>query len=475
MVKKKKSNPKVDLGVVGFSGLNQSHGHIDEEFLSRLKGQYGIKTYREMADNSSTIGAVLYIIKALVRQVEWRAEPADTSQASLDAAQFLEECLFDMSITWEDTVSEVLSMLQYGWSYFEKVYKIRRGPDEKDSSTRSKFSDGKIGWRKFAMRAQDTLDRWQFDEDGGLSGMHQQDLASGKAAYIPIEKSVLFRTEVTKDNPEGRSILRNSVTDWFYLKRISNIEAIGIERDMTGLLTMEVPIEVLSTTADENARALRVQLENMLSQLKRDEREFAMVPAELDRDGNPTGYKLKLLATGGSRQIDTNATKLYYKIGILQSMVAQFIQLGMAGIGSFALASSQTDLFATALGSFLQIISSTFNRFAVAPLMQLNGIQAEYWPELITGDIETPALADVAQYITALAQSGKLPEDAALDRRLLEIAGLPIPEDEGHGEGQPNLPPDETKGVRKSKLKGGRTHRRNRAPMRGLSIPKDIK
>jgi len=470
MAKKKNDTPKVDLSVTGFSGLKQSYGTVDEEFLRRLKGQEGVKTYREMADNSSTIGAVLYIIKALVRQVEWRAEPADETPLALDAAQFLEECLLDMSTTWEDTVSEVLSMLQYGWSYFEKVYKIRRGPDEKDTSMRSKYSDGKIGWRKFALRAQDTLDRWEFDEEGGLAGMHQSDLASGKEAFIPIEKAVLFRTEVTKNNPEGRSLLRNAVTDWFYLKRISNIEAIGIERDMTGLLTMEVPIEILATTADSDQRALRTQLEDMLSKLKRDEREFAMIPAELDQDAKPTGYKLKLLTTGGSRQIDTNATKLYYKIGILQSMVAQFVQLGMSSVGSFALASSQTDLFAMALGAILGIIASTFNRFGVASLMQLNGIPPELWPELVAGDIETPALAEMALYVTALANAGKLPEDEALDRRLLEIAGLPIPEEPT--EGEMNLPPDTTKGVRKARLAGGRTHRQNRAPMRGTSTPK---
>ena len=473
---KKNTMPKnVDLSVAGFSGLKQSYGHVDEEFLARLKGQYGIKTYREMADNSSTIGSVLYIIKALVRQVEWRAEPVDDLPASLDAAQFLEECLLDMSVTWEDTVSEVLSMLQYGWSYFEKVYKIRRGPDEDDSSTKSNFSDGKIGWRKFAFRAQDTLDRWEFDDEGGLAGMHQSDLASGKTAFIPIEKAVLFRTEVTKANPEGRSILRNAVTDWFFLKRICNIEAIGIERDMTGLLTMEVPIEILSTAAGPDECALRSSLEKMLSQLKRDEREFAMIPAELDRDKNPTGYKLKLLSTGGSRQIDTHSTKLYYKISILQSMVAQFIQLGMGDVGSFALASSQTDLFATALGAILQIISSAFNRFAVAPLMQMNGIPPEIWPELIAGDIETPALGDIAAYITALSNAGKLPEDAALDRRLLEIAGLPIPEEDSKNEGEMDLPPEKTVGVRKSKVKGGRTHRQNKAPLRGMATPKASK
>jgi len=93
----------------------------------------------------------------------------------------------------------------------------------------------------------------------------------------------------------------------------------------------------------------------------------------------------------------------------------------------------------------------------------------------VAGDIETPALGDIAAYITALSNAGKLPEDAALDRRLLEIAGLPIPEEDSKNEGEMDLPPEKTVGVRKSKVKGGRTHRQNKAPLRGMATPKASK
>jgi hypothetical protein len=225
-------------------------------------------------------------------------------------------------------------------------------------------------------------------------------------------------------------LFRNAVLDWFFLKRISEIEAVGIERDMTGLLVMEVPTELLSTTASAEARSLRSALEGMLGRLKRDEMEFAMVPAETDTQGKPTGYKLKLLSSGGRRQIDTPAVKNYYKLGMLQSVLAQFIQLGMEGVGSYALASSQTNVFAMALGAFLDKISATFNMFPVARLMRLNGVKSEYWPELVHGDIEAPPLAEIGSYIQSLAVSGQLPEDDRIKRKLLEFAKLPQPEEE---------------------------------------------
>ena len=431
---------QIDLRVLGTSGLRQFGGTVHEEFLRTLQGCAAVKTYREMADNSSTIGAIRYLIKSLIRQAEWRIEPAENSQNEHEQAAFVEGALDDMSHTFEDFVSEVLTMLDFGWAYFEIVYKVRKGQTS-DATTRSQFDDGKIGWRKFALRSQDSLDHWEFaPDDGGIRGMWQMDPFAdrggkyiGSSVFIPIEKALLFRTETVKNNPEGRSLYRNSVIDWHYLKRIQEIEAVGIERDMTGLLTMEVPLELLSQNAGPAEIGLRNTLEKMLSELKRDEREFAMVPPELDRKGNPTGFKLKLLSTGGRRQIDTNETKTYYKTSILQSVLAQFLQLGMsATAGSFALASSTTNLFAVALGATMEMMASVFNRFAIPRLMELNNVPAELYPWITHGDIESPPLDEVARYITALAAAGQLPiDDVPLQRRLLEIGNLPQPADTG--------------------------------------------
>ena len=417
-----------DLSVIGTSGLKQYDGRIDEEFLPKLKGDYGPMVYREMSDNNSAVGSIRYVIRALARQVQWRVEPASTEQESIDWAEFLESCLLDMEETFEDFISEVLSFLDYGWSFFEIVYKLRKG-DTANKSTRSQFEDGKLGWRKLALRAQDTRESWEFDpEDCELLGMNQVDNIKGVEAFIPTEKAILFRTDTYKDNPEGRSIWRNAVIDYFFLKRISIIEAIGIERDMTGLLTMEVPLELLIADATPTNKQLRGQLETMLAELKNDERAYAIVPPEMDKQGQPTGYKLKLLASGGNRQVDTDKAKRYYKINILQSVAAQFIELGMQGVGSLALASSHTDLFGVALGAYLDIMAATFNRSAVYKLMKLNGAPREFWPELVHGDLESQSLAEMGTYIQALASSGQLPTDDAIQRKLLELAKLPMPD-----------------------------------------------
>lgn len=136
-------------------------------------------------------------------------ESASSDPRDQEAADFLESCLGDMSQPWSDVISEILSFLVYGWSFHEIVYKRRDG-DSPDPVRRSRYADGRIGWRKLPIRAQDSLLEWQFDEAGGLQAMVQSPPPSYERLVIPIDKALLFRTEVSRGNPEGRSILRNA-------------------------------------------------------------------------------------------------------------------------------------------------------------------------------------------------------------------------------------------------------------------------
>ena len=65
-------------------------------------------------------------------------------------------------------------------------------------------SDGLVGWRKLALRSQDSLVEWKWDPKGGLQAMVQS--VNGRPIEVPIQKALLFRTTVARGNPEGRSI-----------------------------------------------------------------------------------------------------------------------------------------------------------------------------------------------------------------------------------------------------------------------------
>lgn len=427
-------NKQSYMRILGTTGLKQTGGFVYEEFLYRLRGRNGVKVYREMSENNSVVGSILFHIDMLVRKVNWTVQTPqgmEDDPKAIEQKEFLESVILDMDHTWEDFISEVISMIPYGWVYFEKVFKLRRG-NTRDPKTRSQFNDGKWGWRKFDIRGQETLWRWEFGEDNEILGMVQQDTwnpAKGNP-LIPIEKSLLFRTRVMKNNPEGYSLLRPAVRDWFFLKRIQEIEAIGIERDLAGMPIMEVPADILSTEAPPEAQALRSDLETMIQQVRVDERWGGLIPSELDCDGNPTGFKFRLQTTGGKRMIDTNEIIKRYESRIAMAFSAEFIMIGMDKVGTESLHSGKTSMFKMAMETILtDMIASTFNRNAVSQLMELNGVPREYWPRIVPGSLDKPELDKLGKYITDLATSGVLSPNKALENQLLMFADLPLPEE----------------------------------------------
>jgi hypothetical protein len=419
--------PKIDFNDIGYTGLNRSAGYIHEEFLHDIQGQRGVRLYKEMRDNSSVVGAIFYTIKNLARNVDWDVVPKRGEESNPEAvknAEFIKGALHDMSHTFDDLISEIFSMLPFGWSYFEEVYKIRDG-NSKDENRKSQFTDKKIGWKKIPIRSQESLLRWEFSESGDIKGMWQMGPPNYQTVFLPIEKCLLFRTDIHKNNPEGRSILRNAVVDYHYMKRISETEAIGISRDMTGLITMEVPQEILSASPNSKFSSVRNELERMLSAIHRDQREFAMIPQELDREGKPTGFKLKLLASSGRRQIDTNAIILRYGKQIAMSMLAEFIYLGLDKVGSFALASIKTNMFSMAIGAMLDSISSNFERHSFPRLLNINGMDDSLTPRLVHGDLITPPLDEIATYLNKLAGAELITSSEDLEEKLLDLANMP--------------------------------------------------
>lgn len=410
---------------VGNTGLDRAAGYIYEEQLPQLQGLRGTRTYKEMRDNDPVIGSILFAIEMLIRQVEWTVEPASSEEPDIEAADFLKSCMDDMSTPWSDTISEILSMLVFGWSLHEIVYKRRMGKTN-DPTTRSKYDDGRIGWRKLPIRAQETLNDWEFDEAGDAIAMWQLGPPDYKLVKIPMDKALLFRTLARKGNPEGRSVLRNAYRPWYYKKNIESIEGIGIERDLAGLPVAWVPPELLDVNASANDKAVLAEIKKIVRNIRRDEQEGIVFPLAYDEGGHKV-FDMTLLSTGGRRQFDTDAIVQRYDSRIAMTVLADFILLGTKNVGSFALSSSKTELFAVALGAWLCSISDVFNRYAVPRLFELNAFNVNELPKIVPGDIEAIPLDELGTYINALASAGMpLFPNEELEKYLLKLGGLPI-------------------------------------------------
>lgn len=319
--------PFLDLGISGVTRYG-AISRVYEEFLTSLQGPAGMKLYREQIDNCPITGAFLFAAQHLARHVTFRFEPATGANIdgplALKIRDRVEAAIFhDLDVTWPDQLSEILSMLGFGWALHELTFKRCRGmssavdlvPPPMTSGptgqgvppvpfTPSKFNDGWIGFKSWGLRAQETLFMWEWNTESLATAMQQMAPPDYRIRRIPLSKALLFRTTTAKRNPEGRSIIRNAVPSYLYRKNIQQIEAIGIERDFAGYPVFQT-VEPDTTkglmppdlwnSKDANAVTQLSNLKALVRAIKRDEQEGMVLPWWI---------KFTLVSTGSRRQFD---------------------------------------------------------------------------------------------------------------------------------------------------------------------------
>ena len=403
-------------GELGVTGLKTSGGLIHEEFLLELRSERGRRVYTEMSSNDPVIAGLLFAIEMPIRESEWRFERHSDNSVDREAEELLNQSMNDMSLSWNDFISQVLTVLVYGFSYFEVVYKRRRGPD---AHPQSQYSDGKIGWQKFAFRAQDTIFRWVFDDEGGFRGAIQRTYPDFQDRLIPIEKSVLFRTRTDKGNPEGKSVLRSSYRPWYFKKNLEMMEAIALERMGAGFPVIYLPEQATATDLT-NAK-------DVIRKVRVDEQMGITFPGPKQSATNPNGWLFELVAPASSRGVATGFAEaiVRYRSEILMSVVASFIALGTQAVGSFALSRDQRDFFQTAIEGWMSMISETIDRFATPPLLDVNGLRPTEPVTLAHTPVGQADLRTVSAFLASAGQLNFITPDEATEQWLREIVGAP--------------------------------------------------
>jgi len=410
MVKKlSEAKAKTTLGVAGDNTYN---GQIRaDEFLPELRGKKAIRKYREMRDNDSTVGAVMYSVEQILRDIDLHVKPADDSDAARVEKEFVESVLDDMDHTLDDHISDALSYLSYGFGWFEVIYKRRVGPTERSPKKNSKYTDGRIGVRKIASRAPWTVSKFDVEQKtGDVLGIEQEVGFMGGRNYIPLNKSLYYRTTSLNGDPSGRSILRNAYTSYEYLNNLQSIEAIAVERELAGIPVARIPAEYLSGDASAAQSGFVHNLQQVLRDVKFNEQGYIILPSDTypDKDGAPSSTRLvdvELMASNGKRNIDINPIVNRYQHDIARSMLSEFLLLGTSG-GSYALSKSKTDLFLRALESYIQAIVDVLNKQLVERLWQLNGLNYDMMPTIEAGDVAPHDLREISSFLRNLNGAG---------------------------------------------------------------------
>ena len=444
-------NAGMTFAEVGSLGLRAWSGWVREEFLPELIGRQGAQKYREMSDNSPTIGAIIYAIKSTMRKVEWRVTPAGaeenkaTSPEAQEAADFVQSCMDDMTHSWEDLVDENLSMLVYGYAPHEIVYKKRMGRDPGmdpnnpgEELPKSEYDDGRIGWRRMPIRGQDTVLKWFFDRNGQIKGLTQQPWI-GPLLDIPIEKMLLFRPWTHKNNPEGRSVLRTAYLSYYFMKRLQEMEAIVGER-LGGVPVLQVPSYIFDAANSGDAKAVAAlqSYKKIATNVRVDEQMGIVLPSDVWTGPNGAAsaakqFEFQLVTPTGRPMggFDFDKTIQRYSTYMFTSVMADFLMLGQRAHGTQSLADNKVDMFFQSIEGYLNSMAAVYNRHALPRLWKLNGFDFENMPK-ITPDLAQRVDLDVlSNFVLRMSQSGMpLFPNEELQTYIMDAAGLPDVVDE---------------------------------------------
>lgn len=410
---------------IGHTGLRHGAGVLAEEYLPVLQGLRGVETYREMTYDP-VVGGVLMAIDNMMRRVEWTWEPYSDKAEDRRWAEFCETCTGDMSTSWLDTLSSIFSFLPFGWSYHNIVFKRRNGyqVERIGAPPSSDYDDGLWGWRKWPIRSQDSLVRWDLDDNGGVQGMWQLVATSQSGlVLIPINRALLFRTSSAKESPEGISMFRKAYRPWYFKRRLEEHEAIGAERDLAGMPKIGAPSRIMSPDATPDEALVYQMLQKLVTGVKRNEDEGLVFPNDRD-DADNLIYEFELMRSAGARQIDVDKAIARKNQEIAISCLADWLLLGHEGVGSRALGSAKIDVFTAALDTWTDATADVINSHAAPRLLYVNGADPSRSPRLKPGSVTQ---VDVTEFITACrtAIDGQLihpgPDD---EDRAREILGL---------------------------------------------------
>jgi hypothetical protein len=406
-----KANRYQEIGVA--SDYNPSWGIRQDEFLVDLRGERGIQRYREMSSNDAVIGAVLSAMDLMLRSTPLRIEGGTE-----ETREMIDYCLHEMDDkTFEMTLSDILSFLPYGFSLFEIV---ARPP--------SKHPKGWVTLKKLAPRAQWTIERFETNDNGDVLGVWQT--ATTRSGYIPYQKLLHFRTASRQNDPAGVSVLRNAYLSWYFTRRIQEIEAVAIERELNGIPLVRIPSEYLAPDASDAQRAFVNKISSIARDVKRNEMGYIIIPSDVyeDADGRMTTTRLvdfQLIASEGKRDIDTHQVIVRYQQDMARSALADFVTLGTNDRGSFAMAKAKADIFMQALTGYLSAIASVLNRSLVPKILGWNGISLEDAPTITFGRVAPVDLDQLGFYIQSLTGAGIDLTDGETRDYIRNAAGFP--------------------------------------------------
>lgn len=421
--------PRIKFSETGFTGLREFDGIILEESRKALQYPRSNRTYQEMAQDA-TIASALSLFEMMISRVKWRVTaPPDATEEELQQVKYLEQCMHDMDHSWFSFIKEVTSMFTYGYCVNEKVFRRRL------NQYGSRYNDGLVGIKKLPVRSQTTIKEWEFSDDGrDLLGVIQDTAllndgfrlsnTAGGEINIPRKKFLLFRTDVSRDNPQGRSPLAKIYTAWKYRKQIEESEAVGITRGLGGIPYFGLHPKFMAEDATADEKAVYESVKQIGRNLQNNEQACIVFPMMNDEQGKPI-FDFKLIGPPNASQYDTDRAITRWDNKILQALFADILQMGNSKGGSFNLADNKSSIMQMAVEARLKEIQDPLNSDLIPQLWKLNGWSLDRLPSFEFAQVKEEDLDVISKYLQRAGAAGLIEITPENINKIAEWVGLP--------------------------------------------------
>jgi hypothetical protein len=426
--------PSLKLGESGYNGLTVIGGNILEEYQYELRWPYIIPTLKEMAKDV-TIAPALSLFESQVARSNWSVKiPKGYEDELKEKANFVRQCMKDMDHTWEEFIEQASSFIRYGFSVHEKVYRRRL------KSRGSKYNDGLIGWKKLPIRSQDTITTFEWDDTGrDITGVWQKkNIPRGKKqsprasefntgepdVFLKKDKILHFKTGVIKDNPLGLSPLVACWRPWKMRTALEEHELIGINQDLRGLKVIYIHPKYLDPNASVEDQAVGEYYRNIVRNLHNGDQSGVLLPSHYDENGNSM-FKFDVVSITGQKAHDVDKVINRYNTSILTALTSDFLILGQAGGGSFALSETKMTISEIAIEAKLREIQAVLNHDLIPQLFALNGWDLEVLPYFEFDPVKTTSLDDLSSGIQRIAGVGLMPQTPKVVNWICDQLGIP--------------------------------------------------
>lgn len=393
----------VSIIEVGSSGTEIFAGYLQEEYLRELQGKEAADIYDKMRRSDPKIKMITSAMKNPIKSASWEIVGIDDQDSPDVIAQkeLIEHMLFtDLGgKTWRSFLHEALSMIEFGYSLFEKTYVPVIGHPKFGSYN---------GIKSISFRSQRTIERWNLDKAGTLTSVSQYAYGDAqKVVNIPASFLLHFAIDMEGSNFEGISVLRPCYGPWLRKNQFLRLIAAGVEK-------YAIPIPILEVPSGEEGSA---QYKKALEALKK------YVSHQCNYLTKPKGWDLTLTPNPFDAQkvrdvIDSE------NVEMVNAALANFLELGQSGSGSYSLSFDLSDFFLGGLEYIADQICETINGQLIPELVAMN-FGGSPKVKLQCSGISDRAGEELSKVLLNLTNAGILKTDDRLEESLRKRFGLP--------------------------------------------------